>query len=172
MTGDFDPSRAFRVLNQHEVGYVVIGGLASEFLGAAIGTNDIDICYERTPENMNRLAAALSDLHARLRVVGVDEELPFILDGRTLAAGDSFTFVSDAGDLDILGTPSGTAGFRDLDADATSYDLGEGLIVRVVSLDDLIRMKEAASRPKDQTHLHILSALKDMTAGAQDPPNE
>ena len=59
-----------------------------------------------------------------------------------------------------LGTPSGTGGFRDLDADATTYDLGEGLLVRVVSLDDLIRMKEAASRPKDEAHLHVLSALK------------
>ncbi|MEO7836241.1 MAG: hypothetical protein ABIS21_01210 [Acidimicrobiales bacterium] len=158
----FDPASAFRALNRHEVRYVVIGGLASEFLGAAIGTNDIDICYERTAENMDRLARALQELHATLRVAGVDEELPFILDGRTIAAGDSFTFRSDAGDLDILGTPSGTRGFRDLDADATSYDLGEGLIVRVVSLDDLIRMKEAASRPKDQAHLHVLSALKEM----------
>ena len=160
MTPSFDPASVFRTLNRHEVRYVVIGGLASEFLGAAIGTNDIDICYERTPANMDRLAEALKDLHAVLRVASVTEDLPFILDGRTLAAGDSFTFRSDAGDLDVLGTPSGTGGFRDLDADATTYDLGEGLLVRVVSLDDLIRMKEAASRPKDEAHLHVLAALK------------
>lgn len=160
MTPSFDPASVFRTLNRYEVRYVVIGGLASEFLGAAIGTNDIDICYERTPANMDRLAEALKDLHAVLRVAGVTEDLPFILDGRTLAAGDSFTFRSDAGDLDVLGTPSGTGGFRDLDADATTYDLGEGLLVRVVSLDDLIRMKEAASRPKDEAHLHVLAALK------------
>lgn len=165
----FDPALAFRVLNRHSVRYVVIGGLAGEFLGAAIGTNDIDISYERTPENMDRLAAALKDLHARLRVAGVDEELPFVLDGRTLAAGDSFTFVSDAGDLDVLGTPSGTNGFRDLDADATSYDLGEELVVRVVSLDDLIRMKEAARRPKDEVHLHVLQALKDEITRTEAP---
>lgn len=161
MTPAFDPANAFRTLNSHEVRYVVIGGLASEFLGAAIGTNDIDICYERTPANMDRLAGALKDLRATLRVAGVDEDLPFVLDGRTIAAGDSFTFRSDAGDLDVLGTPSGTGGFRDLDADATTYDLGEGLLVRVVSLDDLIRMKEAASRPKDEAHLHVLAALKE-----------
>lgn len=161
MTPAFDPANAFRTLNRHEVRYVVIGGLASEFLGAAIGTNDIDICYERSPANVDRLAEALKDLHATLRVAGVDEDLPFILDGRTIAAGDSFTFRSDAGDLDVLGTPSGTGGFRDLDARATTYDLGEGLLVRVVGLDDLIRMKEAANRPKDQAHLHVLAALKD-----------
>ncbi len=172
MSGRFDPSRAFRVLNAHDVRYVVIGGLAGEFLGAAIATNDIDVCYERSADNMNRLADALRDLNAKLRVAGVDEDLPFILDGRTIAAGDSFTFQSDAGDLDVPGTPSGTAGFRDLDADATSYDLGEGLIVRVVSLDDLIRMKEAASRPKDQTHLHILAALKGMIEDAEGASGE
>ena len=162
----FDPLRALRTLNRREVRYVLIGGYASTILGAPIVTNDVDICYERTADNMNKLAAALQELHAKLRVAGVDEDLPFVLDGRTLAAGDSFTFVTDAGPVDILGTPSGTGGFKDLDADATTYDLGEGLMVRVVSLDDLIRMKEAASRPKDEAHLHVLAALKEMAADA------
>ena len=156
----FDPLRALRTFNEHQVHYVLIGGYASTVLGAPIMTNDVDVCYERTPANMDRLAEALKELHATLRVAGVDEDLPFVLDGRTIAAGDSFTFRSDAGDLDVLGTPSGTGGFRDLDAGATTYDLGEGLLVPVVSLDDLIRMKEAASRPKDQAHLHVLAALK------------
>ena len=172
MSGIFDPSRAFQAMNAHGVRYVVIGGLASEFLGAAVGTNDIDVCYERTTENMKRLAAALDELHAKLRVAHVDEDLPFILDHLTLAAGDSFTFESDAGDLDILGTPSGTSGFRDLDADATAYDLGEGLIVRVVSLDDLIRMKEAAGRRKDEAHLHVLSDLREALRAAERPSTD
>lgn len=156
----FDPLRALRTFNQHQVRYVLIGGYASSVLGAPIVTNDLDVCYERTAENMERLAEALQELQATLRVAGVDEVLPFILAGRTIAAGDSFTFNTDAGPIDVLGTPSGTGGFRDLDADATTYDLGEGLLVRVVSLDDLIRMKEAASRPKDEAHLHVLAALK------------
>lgn len=161
----FDPSLAFRMLNAHDVRYIVIGGLAGELLGAALATNDIDICYERSPDNVACLATALEELHAKLRVAGVDEDLPFILDGKTIAAGDSFTFASDAGDLDILATPSGTGGFRDLDAGATSYDLGDGLIVRVASLDDLIRMKEAAHRLKDEAHLHVLAALKQLLEG-------
>jgi len=157
----FEPLRALRTLNDHGVRYVLIGGYASSVLGAPIITNDVDVCCERTPGNMDRLAEALQVLQAELRVAGGDDDLPVILDGRTIAAGDSFAFHTDAGGLDVLGTPSGTGGFRDLDADATAYDLGEGLIVRVVSLDDLIRMKEAASRPKDQAHLHVLAALKE-----------
>lgn len=156
----FDPLRALRTLNEHDVRYVLIGGYASTILGAPILTNDLDICYERTADNMDRLAAALRSLHATLRVAGVDEEPPFILDGRTIAAGDSFTFNTATGPVDILATPSGTGGYRDLDAGARSYDLGDGLVVRVASLDDLIRMKEAAHRLKDEAHLHVLAALK------------
>lgn len=172
MSVPFDPTRALRVLNAHEVRYVLIGGLAGELMGAPLATNDLDICYERSPENMARLASALQELGAKLRVAGVDEDLPFVLDGRTLAAGDSFTFVSDAGDLDVLATPSGTGGFRDLDASATAFDLGEGLVVRVTSLDDLIRMKEASGRPKDQVHLHVLAVLRETIAAGGTPPEE
>ncbi|HEX7276375.1 MAG TPA: hypothetical protein VF244_03290 [Acidimicrobiales bacterium] len=156
----YDPLRALRTFQRHDVRYVVIGGYAAGILGAPIVTNDLDICYERSKGNMDRLAAALKELGAKLRVAHVDEELPFILDGRNLATGDSFTFRTDVGDLDVLATPSGTAGFRDLDAKATTFDLGDGLLARVVSLDDLIRMKEAARRPKDESHLHVLTALK------------
>ncbi len=169
MSAAFDPTLAFRVLNEHNVRYVVIGGLAGEFLGAPLGTNDIDICYQWTTENMKRLAEALRQLGAKLRVAKVDEELPFLLDHATLAAGDSVSFRTDAGDLDVLATPSGTGGFRDLDAGATTCDLGEGLVVRVVGLDDLIRMKEASARPKDEAHLNVLSALKAMLDEAEEP---
>jgi hypothetical protein len=78
----------------------------------------------------------------------------------TLRAGDHFTFTTTAGSLDCLGTPAGTQGFADLEASATDEDLGR-LVVRVASLDDLIRMKRAAGRPKDLIEVEWLSALRD-----------
>lgn len=162
----YDPIRVLATLNRHGVRYLVIGGYAAGILGAPVMTNDLDVCHERSAANMARLAAALQELGATLRVAGMDDDLPFVLDGRTLAAGDSFTFHTDAGDVDVLATPSGTGGFRDLDAAASAYDLGEGLVVRVTSLDDLIRMKEATGRPKDQAHLHVLTVLRDAIAEA------
>lgn len=143
---------------------MVIGGYAAGILGAPIVTNDLDICYDRSKDNLDRLAAALLQLGARLRVAHVDEELPFVLDGRTLAGGDSFTFTTDLGGVDVRGTPSGTSGFKDLDAGASTYDLGAGLQVRVVGLNDLIRMKEAARRAKDEGHLHQLTVLRRLLA--------
>lgn len=159
---------ALRVLDRHRVRYVVIGGFAADLLGAPLNTNDLDICYERTRENIDRLASALLELNARLRVAGVDEDLPFILDGRTLAAGDSFTFDTDAGALDVLGTPSGTNGYVDLAARATTVALGD-LQLRVVALADLMRMKRASSRVKDKLHLEVLATLREERDQADRP---
>jgi hypothetical protein len=121
-------------------------------------TGDVDICPARDGGNLDRLAEALQSLHARLR--GAPADAPFLLDSRTLEAGDHFTFATDAGPIDSLGTPAGTDGFVDLDASATDEDL-DGLVVRVASLEDLIRMKRAADRPQDRIAVEWLSALRD-----------
>lgn len=153
----FDPLRALRALLNENVRFIVIGGLAGRVWGSPTITNDLDVCYERSAENLVRLATALRRLEARLR--GVPEGLPFQLDERTLKFGDSFTFETTAGPLDCLGTPAGTAGFDDLAASATELEIGD-LRVRFASLDDLMRMKKAAARRKDLVELEILAALK------------
>lgn len=154
----FDPIGALSVLNQHGVDYILIGGFAGKLHGSPVLTVDIDICYDRARANLERLAAALREIHADLR--GAPPGLPFRLDGQTLAAGDSFTFVTDVGDLDVLGTPAGVAGYGDLLPNSVVVDL-DGVKVRVAALDDLIRMKRAAGRPRDRAHLEILLALRD-----------
>jgi len=154
----FDPLRALRVLIEEKVDFVVIGGLAGRIWGSPTITNDLDICYDRSNPNLTRLASALRTLAARLR--GVPDEVPFQLDDRTLKFGDSFTFDTSAGALDCLGTPAGTKGYPDLVTNAASMAIGE-LTVRFVSLDDLMRMKKAAARPKDLVELEILAALKE-----------
>lgn len=154
----FDPLQLLRKLNTAGVRYVVIGAFAGRLLGSPTMTRDLDICYARDRSNLEALAGVLRALNARLR--GVDEGLPFQLDARALGAGDSFTFVTDAGDLDVLGTPEGTTGYDDLVATATKTDL-DGLVVQVASIDDLIRMKRAAGRPKDLIEVEVLSALRD-----------
>ena len=68
---------------------------------------------------------------------------------------------TEHGDLDVLGTPSGTEGFEDLDRSATAVELGAGFSVRVASIDDLMRMKRASGRTKDLLHLEHLAALRE-----------
>lgn len=161
----FDPLRALRVLIDQGVEFVVIGGIAGRLMGSPTVTNDLDICYDRSPENLERLSRALNSIHARLR--GVDEDVPFRVDAAALDAGDSFTFVTDAGNLDVLRSPGGTAGYPDLIATANNVDL-EDLTIKVCNIEDLIRMKRAAARPKDLIELEILNAVRD----EMDPDSE
>ena len=158
MTGEaWDPLKALRTLDRHGVRFVVIGGLAARLHGSPSVTNDTDICYERSHENLEHLAKALRSMRATLRGA---EEVPFRLDGAALQAGDHFTFTTSAGNLDCLGTPAGAGDFDGLWSRSSVFDL-DGLSVRVASIDDLIEMKRAAGRPKDLIEVEVLSALKD-----------
>lgn len=155
----FDPVHILRRLQAHGVRFVLIGGLAGKAHGSPTLTVDIDVCNARDRENLERLAAVLGELGAKLR--GAPPDLPFHPDRRTLERGDTFTLTTDHGDLDILATPAGVAGFDELDANAVEAELDDGLVVRIASLDDLIRMKRAAGRPKDRVELEILGALRE-----------
>ena len=154
----FDPLAALNALAAADVAFVVIGGVAARLHGSPSLTRDLDICYDRTDANLERLAKVLSGLEARLR--GVDEVVPFLLDARTLKAGGNFTFVTTAGDIDILAVPAGVSGFDDLASSAPEIDFGD-VRIKIAALADLIRMKRAAGRPKDLIEVEVLSALRD-----------
>ena len=159
------PPRLFEIvheLRRHKVRYVLIGGYAAVALGSPMLTGDVDICYALDDENLERLARALRELGATLR--GAPADLPFLLDARTLRAGDTFTFSTRAGSLDCLGTPSGTTGYADLARGASELEL-DGVPVSVASIEDLMRMKRAAGRPRDLVALEWLGALRDEIEG-------
>jgi hypothetical protein len=155
---DFQPAAVIGLLNRHGVRYVLIGGLAAALRGSPSVTQDVDICHARDEQNLKLLAAALVEIHALLR--GAPPDLPFRLDALTLARGDAFTFTTDLGWLDILATPSGTAGYDELAANADRIEAFDETFL-VASIDDLIRMKRAAGRPRDRAEVEILGALRD-----------
>jgi hypothetical protein len=157
-TPPFEPLGALRALARGDVAFVLIGGIAARLHGSPSITRDIDICYSRAADNVERLVEVLVSLNARLR--GVDEDVPFLLDARTLLAGANFTFVTDVGDVDVLALPAGVEGYEELEANAERVEL-DGVTVLVATLDDLIRMKQAAGRAKDRAELEILAALRD-----------
>jgi len=156
------------VLARHRVRFVLIGGVAANVHGSATVTNDIDICYARDRENVGALVAALRDMEAGLR--GVPEGLPFILDEKTILNGVNFTFTTVYGPFDCLGEPSGVRGFDELFHNAIEVDL-DGWPVAVAALQDLIRMKLAAGRPKDLLMVEELGALQE-EIDRRDDPNE
>jgi hypothetical protein len=160
----FDPIHILRRLQAHGVRFVLIGGLAAKAYGSPTLTVDIDVCPARDRDNLERLAAALGELGAGLR--GAPRDLPFHADRRTLERAEILTLRTDFGDLDVISRPQGADGYDDLIANATDTELADQLLVPVAALDDLIRMKRAAGRPKDRVELEILGALRDEIEGA------
>ena len=158
----FQPVSILHALLERRVRFVLIGGLAGAIRGSPVITGDVDVCYARDRENLGRLAEALEGLGARLR--GAPPDVPFQLDASALEAGDHFTLATVLGSLDCIGTPAGTDGFADLDASATDESLDD-IVVRVASIDDLIRMKRAAGRRQDLIAVEWLEALRDELQG-------
>jgi hypothetical protein len=154
----FDPIRILRELSTQGVEFVLIGGMAGRVHGSPTVTNDLDICHHRTKANCERLAKTLQGLDARLRDLPVG--LPSRIDATAIWQGHNFTFVTAAGFLDCLASPEeGTpTGYEDLARNAGSVTIADTAIL-VCSLEDLIRMKEAAGRPKDLIEVEVLKAV-------------
>ena len=161
MTGT-DFFGVLEVLIRHEVQFVLIGGLAARLHGSPTVTVDVDICPARDTDNLERLAGALREMDAQLR--SVNETVPFTLDVKTLEGSLNLTLMTSRGALDVLGEPAGTQGYEELAANAIVLDV-EDLPLKVASLDDLMRMKEASGRPKDRIELEVLGALREELEG-------
>lgn len=145
-----------QLLRAADVDFVIIGGLAATLHGAARFTQDVDIVYSRTPENIRRLANALVSIRPYLR--GAPRGLPFIWDEETVRKGMNFTLTTELGDLDVLGEVVGGGRFEDLFGESTEV-IAFGSPVQLVNLNTLIRLKRAAGRPKDFEALAELEAL-------------
>jgi hypothetical protein len=145
------------VLHRHGVQFILIGATAAIAQGYPLPTEDVDVTPTRDPDNHERLAAALRELNAKLRTTGGPVDFP--IDARFLADVDAWTLDTDAGPLDLVFLPAGTRGYDDLRRDAVELDLG--VPVLVASLRDVIRMKEASNRLKDQAQLPALRATLD-----------
>jgi hypothetical protein len=154
---NFDPLPLLEALSAGEVDFVVVGGVAGGAYGSAYPTYDLDIAYARDRPNLERLAAVLAGLDAKLH--GAPPDGPFLLDAKTLEAGAHFTFSTPFGSLDILDRPDGAPPYPELKARSTRHEI-RGHPVSVASLDHLIAMKEASGRTKDKlmaTELRVLS---------------
>lgn len=167
-----DIPRLLETLQRHGVEYLLVGGVAAIAYGALRPTNDVDCVAHRTPENMERLAAAMRELHARLHVEGLSDEeaaaLPVQLVGPTLSRMEISTWRTDAGDLDVLADIPDRSGvhrtYEELMERAEALDLS-GLVVSVAALGDVIASKQWADRPKDRDALPELLQLQERQQG-------
>jgi len=145
-----------RILVEHEVEFVIVGGMAAVLQGAPVNTFDLDVVYDRSPENVQRVLYALSKLDAIFR----DDPRRLRPNESHLASAGHKLLETNRGPLDLLGTIEENTGFADLVADSEWLDVGD-LRVRVLTLARLIRVKEQRGRPKDKAMLIILRATLD-----------
>lgn len=152
-----DAERILRALAEHEVEYVLIGGLAVQTHGHVRTTNDADLIPAPDPANLERLARTLRSLDARVLNVGEEDTE---IDAKMLPRATIWQFASRDGGIDVMHEVPGGRSYEELSKGAMHVQLGD-VDVPVVALDDLIRMKLARGRPVD---LEDVASLTDPDA--------
>ena len=158
-----DFSTLLRVLDDHDVAYILVGGAAATVHGSARLTLDVDVVYQRTPDNLARLVNALAPYAPGLR--GAPAGLPFQWDVETLKRGLNFTLTTTLGAIDLLGEITGGGTYERLLPD-TDEVTAFGVTCRCVTLDRLIHLKRSAGRVKDFEAIAELEALRDERASS------
>lgn len=150
------------MLNERGVHYIVVGAIAAIAQGYPLNTGDLDVTPARDPDNLARLAGSLQALDARLRTASDPEGVVFPIEPDYLGQVDSWALMTRHGSLDLLFMPAGTRGFEDLRRGSIAVEIGGGA-TRLAALLDIIRMKEAAGRPKDLAQLPALRQTLEIT---------
>ncbi len=151
--GELDAERILRSLADHEVEYVLVGGLAVQTHGHTRTTFDVDVIPRPAPDNLERLAEALRSMGATVLNPG-SEDLE--IHAAMLPRAMLWQFQTRHGQLDVLHEAPGAPPYEQLRSRALEVRLGE-LEVAVAGRDDLISMKRARGRPADLDDLAVLT---------------
>jgi len=156
-----DFAELLRALGSNGVRFVIVGGTAATAHGSARLTLDLDVVYDRTPDNLARLASALAPHRPYLR--GAPPGLPFTWDASTLARGLNFTLSTSLGDIDLFGEVAGGGTYDALVPHAIEMDLF-GTHCLTVGIEKLIALKRAAGRPKDLEAIAELEEILELSS--------
>jgi predicted nucleotidyltransferase len=153
-----DYSGLLKHLNDAGVEFIVVGGVAGIAHGSARFTQDVDIVYRRSTENIRRIVATFSDKPPYPR--GAPLGLPFIWDEQTIQMGLNFTLTTSLGNIDLLGEITGGGTYEQLLPFSSPMSV-YGVACDCLDLDKLIEVKIAAGRPKDFEAIAELQALNE-----------
>lgn len=140
----------------------MIGGVAVGYHGHVRSTKDVDVVPDPDPGNLERLAKVLRDLGAK--VEGADDfeagEIPDPLDPGALELGGNWVLATRLGRLDVMQW-IGEAPLWPQLSPAAIEDQIAGLPIKIVSFEDLVRLKEMAGRPEDLADLQKLREARE-----------
>jgi len=140
-----------------EVDFVLVGGLAAVTHGSSMTTQDIDICCTFSPDNLLRIQSALADVHPVHRMT--PKRIPLELTEHQCASLKNLYLDTDIGQLDCLGEVLGLGNFDAVKRLSESIDI-DGKECRLLTLEALIRAKQAMGRPKDIETIRQLEAIR------------
>jgi predicted nucleotidyltransferase len=155
----FEAQEILRVLEAHNVQFVVIGGIAVQAHGYIRSTKDLDVIVQPTTLNLSRLSEALRELEAELRGAGTLK----LTDPHQLRRAPLIRLMTKAGPLDVVNLEHVRGGPRTYEALQQAALVVElsGSKVAVAGLSDLIRMKRATGRDHDLADIEALTRRPD-----------
>lgn len=142
-----------RTLNEREVEFIVVGGVAAVLHGAPVSTFDLDVVHSRDKDNIARLLEALKELDAYYRTSPERRLKPI---ESHLSSSRHQLLTTRLGPLDLLGEIGAGRGYEDLLPESAVVQAGEGLKVRILDLQSLIKIKEDLGQEKDRAVIPIL----------------
>lgn len=151
-----DLTALLRRISDSGLDFVVVGGFAAVTHGSSYVTRDVDICAVLTPENIDRLRAALADLDPRHRLT--PQRLSFLSHPTGNTPVSNLYLETRYGVVDVLTSVLGVGDFERLKREAEELEV-DGVQFRVMSLPDLIAAKEALGREKDLLTAKELRAI-------------
>jgi len=159
---ELDIQSILRELVEGGVEFLLIGGVAVGYHGHIRATKDVDVVPDPDSENLERLAKVLRNLGAQ--VEGAEDfetgELPDPLDPGALELGGNWVLATRLGRLDVMQWIGEAPLWRQL-SPAAIEDQIAGLPIRIVSFEDLVRLKELAGRPEDLADLQKLREARE-----------
>ena len=153
-----DFAKMLQLLSDRGVEFIIIGGAAAIVHGSSRLTQDLDVVYRRSQENIARLSNALQEQNPYLR--GASPGLPFQWSEATIRMGLNFTLQTNLGDLDLLGEVTGGGNYENLVDRAFEIEVF-GVRCLCLDLETLIHVKRAAGRPKDLETIAELEAIRE-----------
>lgn len=157
-----DLSLLLEELLKADVQFILVGGLAAVIQGAPVTTLDVDILYDPSPDNIEKLFALLKSISAIYRrpddkIIKPKKE-DFFKKGHLL-------FTTGLGPLDVLAFIEEGKTYDALLENTVKIEF-RGHIIRVLNLKTIIDLKKTSKDPKDKQRLSVLEeTLRQMEEG-------
>ena len=154
-----------KTLRRHKVDFIVVGGVCAVLHGAPLAAFDLDVVHSRETGNLTRLWMSFRPLGAHYRIPARQTEIPGLSE---LASTGHHLLMTRFGPLDLLGAIGKGRDYDQLRNESVEMQVGTSLVVRVATLECLIKTKEESGLEIDQAALPVLRRVSEEKSKSSD----